>query len=632
MSGNTARPAPRPAADAERANLLQAIVDAVPAHIAVLDRHGAIIAVNPAWRRFALDNASRPGTIAPDCDVGANYLQICDAARGAGSEIAPEAAAGIRAVMAGLSADFRLEYPCHSPDVQRWFLMWVTPLARPESGAVVVHVDITARKLAELAQRDSEMRLNLALEASGDGLWDWNVSTGKAWLSPSYYAMTGYRPDTAVSDLSFFQRLVHPQDWPGIFEIMQTHLRGESEISEIEYRIIRADGTQRWMHGRGRVVARGAAGEPLRMIGHVTDITERKRLEQTLRDSEARHRAVLEDQTEVITRVQPDGTFLYVNEVYCRFFGKTSEALLGRRWQPLAHPDDLPMIETRLAELSPANPMAVIENRVYAGDGSLHWMQFVNRAFFDATGAIREIQSVGRNITNRKRLEQEREALLEENTRLGRELIRLQEVERSQLAQELHDELSQDLVAVRAHAAALRLKTGREGEPDLSDAAAIEAAAGRIYTVSHRIMEGLWPQDLESASLGDALRSLALDWSLRNPATRLCMRVAGPLEGLDGETRIHLYRIVQECLSNVAAHARAGRARIWISSSRQGGRSALRLVCRDDGQGMDPEAPRRGYGLLIMRERARSLGGRLDLQSRPGGGMRIAVEIPLQRR
>lgn len=143
------------------------------------------------------------------------------------------------------------------------------------------------------------------------------------------------------------------------------------------------------------------------MIIH--DLSARKMVEDALRRSEARYREVVNDQTEVISRFLEDGTFTFVNDVYCRFFGKSPSDLIGRKWQPVTLPEDLPHIEARLRLLSPARPVITIENRVYSGNGDVRWMQFVNRGFFDAQGRLHEIQSVGRDITERKRAEKRAE-------------------------------------------------------------------------------------------------------------------------------------------------------------------------------------------------------------------------------
>ncbi len=136
------------------------------------------------------------------------------------------------------------------------------------------------------------------------------------------------------------------------------------------------------------------------------EIDEHKRTEKDLRLSEKRCRTVVEDQTEVICRFHVDGTFIFVNDVYCRFFGKSSQELFGKKWQPKAVSEDVAMIEKKLETLSEDNPIVTIENRVYSGSGEIRWMQFVNRGFFDNEGKLIEIQAVGRDINERKLAEE----------------------------------------------------------------------------------------------------------------------------------------------------------------------------------------------------------------------------------
>jgi len=126
--------------------LTQAVIDSLAAHVAVLNRDGAIIATNAAWARFARDNSDGP---APHIGVGANYLAICRRATGPSSEGAAEVGAGIQAVLSGAVRHFECEYPCHAPNTQRWFLLQATGLERGAGGAVLLHVDITERKLTE---------------------------------------------------------------------------------------------------------------------------------------------------------------------------------------------------------------------------------------------------------------------------------------------------------------------------------------------------------------------------------------------------------------------------------------------------------------------------------------------------
>lgn len=130
-----------------------------------------------------------------------------------------------------------------------------------------------------------------------------------------------------------------------------------------------------------------------------------KNTEEALLKSEERYRSLVENQTDLVCRFIPDGTLIFVNDAYYHFFEKTKDELIGKKWHPLPVDDDVAFIQEKLLTLSPSNPQVLIDNRVISGRGDIHWMQFVNRGFFDHHGDLLEIQSVGRDITERKLLE-----------------------------------------------------------------------------------------------------------------------------------------------------------------------------------------------------------------------------------
>jgi PAS domain S-box-containing protein len=154
-------------------------------------------------------------------------------------------------------------------------------------------------------------------------------------------------------------------------------------------------------------------------------ISDQVRFEQKLLNEGRLNAAVLADQLDAVCRLAADGTFLYVNDFFCYFFGKKREELIGHKWQPIALPEDVPMIETRLRELSQANPIVIIENRVRNRDGEMRWMQFVNRAIFDAAGQMVELQAAGRDVTDRRRVE---ESLRESEQRFRQLAENIQEI------------------------------------------------------------------------------------------------------------------------------------------------------------------------------------------------------------
>ncbi|PYE53343.1 PAS domain-containing sensor histidine kinase [Deinococcus yavapaiensis] len=135
---------------------VQAMLDAVPGHVAVVDERGGIRAVNRAWIQFMLENGGNSTT----CGVGANYLRVCDGAGGSNVDDGTRVAAGLRGVLDGTLARFDLEYPCHSPTRQRWYVVHVTPFRDGGDGyALVMHEDVTIRKLAEIREADLDVEI-----------------------------------------------------------------------------------------------------------------------------------------------------------------------------------------------------------------------------------------------------------------------------------------------------------------------------------------------------------------------------------------------------------------------------------------------------------------------------------------
>jgi PAS domain S-box-containing protein len=144
------------------------------------------------------------------------------------------------------------------------------------------------------------------------------------------------------------------------------------------------------------------------------EITERKQVETALRQSEARYRAILEDQTELIARFQTDGTIVFVNQAFCRYFGLEQAALIGQHYAPIVHAADREWVSQQVQSLRSDHPVVVVENRVITPLG-IRWTQWINRGLFNESGDLVEFQSVGRDITDRKQTEaklQESEAKL----------------------------------------------------------------------------------------------------------------------------------------------------------------------------------------------------------------------------
>ncbi|HRV92572.1 MAG TPA: PAS domain S-box protein [Anaerolineae bacterium] len=149
------------------------------------------------------------------------------------------------------------------------------------------------------------------------------------------------------------------------------------------------------------------------------EIERRIKMETELQESEARYRAIIEDNSELICRLKPDGTLTFVNTAFCRYFGKRPEELIGRSFFPIVPKEDRQRLEQYLAALSVEQPSGSIEHRVVLPNGEIHWQRWSDRLIFDQNGCLVEIQSVGRDITDRKQVE----LALTEERRLLRTLI-----------------------------------------------------------------------------------------------------------------------------------------------------------------------------------------------------------------
>ncbi|MCD6525633.1 MAG: PAS domain S-box protein [Desulfuromonas sp.] len=151
-------------------------------------------------------------------------------------------------------------------------------------------------------------------------------------------------------------------------------------------------------------------GKVINVIEIASNITERKHSEQALRESEKRYRAVVEDQTELICRFFPDGRLSFVNEAYCRYFGKKRAELLGHKFMPLIPTEDQELCTTSINALGQDNPTGINTHRVIRHDGVVRWLRWTNRAILGTAGQILEYQSTGQDITERKQAEQRLQA------------------------------------------------------------------------------------------------------------------------------------------------------------------------------------------------------------------------------
>ncbi|MEH1994407.1 bifunctional diguanylate cyclase/phosphodiesterase [Nostoc sp.] len=264
-------------------------------------------------------------------------------------------------------------------------------------------VAINERKQAEEELQRSETLLATAQKIAHLGSWEWYLESQKQIWSAETFRIFGLNLTQSAPTQTAFLQMLHPEDRP----VLQRHLLQaitNGNPFNLEYRIIRPDGSLRYLESRAEV-AYDTQGKTIRLYGAILDITERKQAEIALKQSEIRYRAIVEDQTELIARYLADSTLTFVNQAYALYFRRSPEELIGSNYQPIIFEADRERISQLIASMSADNPVVIIENRVLVAD-AVRWTQWHNRMLFDEQGCFIEFQTVGRDITALKQIEE----------------------------------------------------------------------------------------------------------------------------------------------------------------------------------------------------------------------------------
>lgn len=264
--------------------------------------------------------------------------------------------------------------------------------------------DITERKRAEGALRASEERFHFAIEATNDGMWDWDMRTGVVYYSPQWIRLLGYLPEEVTPSTAFFFELVHPEDVARVTEVLQAHVGGRIPVKEVEVRLRQKSGDYRWYRDRGKVVEREQDGRPLRMVGTITDITERKEADQEKAEALGHLQAIMKTVPDVIFALDLEGRINKWNRRLETVTGYSSDELQGKSAFDMVPPEEAEKTASAIREAF-ENGYAELEGHLLTKDGRRFLYHWTGAPYTDLQGRVIGVTGVGRDIVERKKFE-----------------------------------------------------------------------------------------------------------------------------------------------------------------------------------------------------------------------------------
>jgi PAS domain S-box-containing protein len=508
---------------------------------------------------------------------------------------------------------------------------------------------LAQRKKAEETLRLERQRLASIIEGTGVGTWEWNVQTGETifndrWAEIAGFALSELEPVNIGTWLS----LAHPDDLKESESKLQKHFAGELDCYDCECRMRHKEGSWIWVHNRGKVMEWTPDGKPLRMFGTHSDITDRKRSEGALRESEQKARAFFDSSFGFIGLLSPDGRVVEINKTALDFAGVNMSDVEGKPfWDTVwwSHNSDMREFVRSSIRSAAAGTLVRGESIHLAQDGTRHTIDFTLKPVPDETGRVVHLVAEGHDITDRKQTE--------DNLRKAMEAANAANVAKSRFLANMSHEIRTPMNAILGFA---ELLAQDKLSPQQSDfVQTIRNSGSHLLDLINDILDF---SKIEAGKMTLEFTECLLE-TLLNEIESL-MAPFAKTKGLRFEmtTPTDLPRTIRtdpvrlrQCLTNLVNNAikftEAGHVIVRTAMTESEGKPFLRFEVEDTGPGIDPRVRDKifeafeqadgsmtrkfggtGLGLTITRHLVELFGGSLTLTSELGKGSTFVIEMP----
>ena len=598
--------------------LLRALIDSLPDPIFVKDRAGRYLLVNQSYARFL--GSDSPATI-----VGKTVFDIYPEQRAAEYHATDQAVLHTGQTLANQEGSLTdLE------GKQIHYLMTKAPLRNEQAaiiGIVGISHDITERKQMEQERQEQEYFIRQVLDTSPHLIFVKDGAGHFLLVNQAVATLFGMSKERLIHQNN---ATIHQQAQEvAQYAATDQQVIRTQQIVSVEESFTKPDGQTCWYYTIKAPLMQ--ADGSVNVLGISTDITDHRAMVEALRQSEARHRALLEAIPDAILRLDSNGTYLDIKEPTNFKSVRPTTELVGKRQR-----DALPPVVAEQVMYYDDKALATGEMQLFEYDIEIDGKLYTRESRVVPVGHD-EVIMIVRDITLRKQTEAENARLLttiveqhEQLRALSRRLAEIQEAERKGMARDLHDLIGQNLTALGLTLKLIQtqlpaeLTASQQIKMQLQDAISLVT---QTTSAIRSMMTELRPPVLDDYGLLAALR-----WYSTQVATRSGLKIE--VYGDATQPRLPelienaLFRIAQEALTNVVKHAQATQVMVVLALTE----TCVTLQITDNGQGFDPAALappalRLGWGLLNMRERAEAIGGCCDISSRPGTGVTVWVEV-----